>query len=76
METKVKKKSSFFRKLIIALITLSKAYKLKLISEEKMEKESKIIKCTGYKNIVWARNEDFPDEGEDDYFSPSKWYGK
>jgi len=43
METKVKKKSSFFRKLIIALITLSKAYKLKLISEEKMEKESKII---------------------------------
>jgi len=41
-----------------------------------MEKESKIIKCTGYKNIVWARNEDFPDEGEDDYFSPSKWYGK
>lgn len=75
METLVKKTSSFFTTLIVAFISDLKVNKRLVKSNEEMENSLKNIKRIKNKNCVRVMDEDFSVDGDDDYFSPSKWYG-
>lgn len=75
METLVKKTSSFFTAIIIAFISDLKVNKLLVNSNEEMENSLKNLKSNKNKNCVRVRDEDFSVDRDDDYFSPSKWYG-
>jgi len=75
METLIKKTSSFFTTLIVAFISDSKVNKRLVNSNEEMENSLKNIKHTKTKICVRAWDEDFSVDRDDDYFSPSKWYG-
>jgi len=75
METLVKKTSSFFTALIVAFISNSKVNKRLVNSDEEMENSLKNIKRNKIKNRVRVMDKDFFVDQDDDYFSPSKWYG-
>lgn len=75
METLVKKTSSFFTTLIVAFISDSKVNKRLVKSNEEMENPLNDFKHNKNKNCVRAWDEDFIVDRDDDYFSPSKWYG-
>lgn len=75
METLVKKTSSFFATLIVAFISDSKVNKRLVNSNEEMENSLNNFKFNKNINCLRARDEDFSVDRDDDYFSPSKWYG-
>lgn len=75
METLVKKTSSFFTTLIVALISDLKVNKRLVNSNAAVENSLKNLKSNKNKNCVRVRDEDFSVDRDDDYFSPSKWYG-
>lgn len=75
METLVKKTSSFIATHIVAFISNLKVNKRMVNSNMAMENSLKNIKYNKNKNQIRVRDEDFSVDRDDDYFSPSKWYG-